>query len=138
MELRCNKKDDRMEFVIQLVEKAIGIFVKAIDESTEEHHEISFRAFELSIELEEEAKTVFDIIMTIIAVELNKQACSLISKFTFYHNMEKSDSGYALFLHCRKVAPPSKEEIEALAQEPEAKTEALSPPSESAQVCRDA
>lgn len=140
IEVQGVKKDERMEFAIKLTEKAIGIFVKAIEESKEEHHEISFKAFELAVQEEAEAKSVFDVIMTLVAVELNKQAQELIKKFTFYHSIDKVEAGYALYLHCRKVAPPTKEEIEALAQEPETKTEveALSPPSESAQVCRDA
>lgn len=139
VQLQGAKKDERMEFVLNMTEKAIGIFSKAIEESSEEHQEISFKAFQLMVESEQEAKAVFDVIMTAVAIELNKQAQELIKKYTFFHSIETLEKGYALYLHCRKVAPPTKEEIEALAKEEEKiEAEILLSPSESAQVCRDA
>jgi hypothetical protein len=135
VELQGAKKDERMEFVLNMTEKAIGIFTKAIEESSEEHQEISFKAFQLMVESEQEAKAVFDVIMTAVAIELNKQAQELIKKYTFFHSIETLEKGYALYLHCRKVAPPTKEEIEALAKEEEKiEAEILLSPSESAQI----
>ncbi len=135
VQLQGAKKDERMEFVLNMTEKAIGIFTKAIEESSEEHQEISFKAFQLMVESEQEAKAVFDVIMTAVAIELNKQAQELIKKYTFFHSIETLEKGYALYLHCRKVAPPTKEEIEALAKEEERiEAEILLSPSESAQI----
>lgn len=125
------KQDERLTFVLGEVKKATEMFVKAVRDSSDEHQSISFRAFTLKTDKEEEVKAVFDLIMMAVAVELKEQADDLISKYTFFNSKETNDSGdeQYLFLHVRKVAPPTKEEVEKMI-EAEASEAALPIPEE--------
>jgi hypothetical protein len=112
------KKDERLEFVLQQVKEAIGIFTEAIRKSSDEHETIAFKAFTLNTPRKEEADAVFDVIMSAVAIELNEQAEDLIKKYTFYHTQELSEEKeFVLMLFCRKVAPPTKEEIDKKMEE---------------------
>jgi len=117
VELSGAKADDRLQFLLDEVKKAIGIFVEGIRKSTEEQIAISFRAFTLKSKSEAEVKAIFDVIMSAVAIELSQQAKDLISIYTFYHSVENGEEESSLMLHCRKVAPPTKEEIEAKIKE---------------------
>ena len=108
------KKDERLEFVLQQVKEGVSIFTEAIRKSSDEHETVAFKAFTLKTERKEEADAVFDVIMSAVAIELKEQAEDIISKYTFYHTQEKGDAEgeHQLILFCKKVAPPTKEEID--------------------------
>lgn len=107
------KVDERLQYLLDEVKKAVGIFAEGIRSSTEEQIGISFKAFTLKSKSEGEVKAIFDVIMSAVAIELSEQAKDLIAIYTFYHSVEKEEEEAHLMLHCRKVAPPTKEEIEA-------------------------
>ena len=110
------KKDERLEFVMEQTSKAVAIFTKAIKESTVEQEQISFKAFTLAT-TKDEAIKVFDIIMTMVAMELVKQSPEFIKTITFFHSTESNEAGdsHSLFLHCDKTrTPPTKEELDAV------------------------
>lgn len=110
------KKDERLEFVMEQTSKAVAIFTKAIKESTVEQEQISFKAFTLDT-TKDEAIKVFDIIMTMVAMELVKQSPEFIKTITFFHSTESNEAGdsHSLFLHCDKTrTPPTKEELDAV------------------------
>lgn len=112
------KKDERLEYLLQQVKEAVSIFTDAIRKSSDEHESVGFKAFTLRTERKEEADAVFDVIMTAVAIELKEQAEDLIKKFTFYHTQEPTgENEYSLMLFCRKVAPPTKEEIDKKMEE---------------------
>jgi hypothetical protein len=113
------KKDERLEFLLQQVKEGVSIFTEAIRKSSDEHETVAFKAFTLKTERKEEADAVFGVIMTAVALELKEHAEDLISKYTFYHTHEKGDAEgeHQLILFCRKVAPPTKEEIEKKIEE---------------------
>lgn len=117
VELSGAKADDRLQFLLDEVKKGVGIFVEGIHKSTEEQIAISFKAFTLKSKSEAEVKAIFDVIMSAVAIELSQQAKDLISIYTFYHSIESAEEESYLMLHCRKVAPPTKEEIEAKIKE---------------------
>jgi hypothetical protein len=113
------KKDDRLEYLLQQVKEGVSIFTEAVRKSSDEHESVAFKAFTLKTERKEEADAIFDVIMSAVAIELKTQAEDLISKFTFYHTHEQSEEAkeHHLFLFCRKVAPPTKEEIDKKMEE---------------------
>lgn len=126
VELTGAPQDDRLQFLLDEVKKGVGIFVEGIRKSTEEQVGISFKAFTLKSKSEAEVKAIFDVIMSAVAIELSTQAKDLIAIYTFYHSVEKGEEESSLMLHCRKVAPPTKEEIEAkLKEEEEARLKAI-------------
>lgn len=109
--LETTKKDERIEFAMASTEKAISIFVKAIKESTDEQDQISFKAFTLKTSLAE-ATSVYDVIMSMVAIQLFQQATELVKKITFFHSIETEEDEHSLFLHCDKTrVPPTKEEL---------------------------
>ena len=105
--------DPRLQYLLDEVKKAVGIFSEGVRKSTEEQIAVSFKAFTLKSKSEGEVKAIFDVIMSAVAIELSEQAKDLITIYTFYHSVEKEEEESHLMLHCRKVAPPTKEEIEA-------------------------
>lgn len=110
--------DERVEFVVQSVKKAVEVFITAIRNSSEDQTEITFKAFTLNIEDKKEISQVFDFITAVVPIEIAEQAEDLVKLYTFYHNVEDA----SFFFHCRKIAPPTSEEIEAaLKAEEEAK-----------------
>jgi hypothetical protein len=113
------KKDERLEYLLQQVKEGITIFTNAVRNSSDTHETISFKAFTLITERKEEADAVFGVIMSAVAIELKEQAEDLITKFTFFHQHEskEEEKEHYLFLYCRKVAPPTKEEIEKQLEE---------------------
>ena len=120
------KVDERLQYLLDEVKKAVGIFSEGVRSSTEEQVGISFKAFTLKSKSEAEVKAIFDVIMSAVAIELSTQAKDLIAIYTFYHSVEKGEEESSLMLHCRKVAPPTKEEIEAkLKEEEEARLKAI-------------
>jgi hypothetical protein len=121
--------DERLDFVISQTKLAVATFVEAIKNSTEEQAAVSFRAFTLTAS-EEESKKVFELIMSIVAVELHGQAPDMIKQYTFFHSVEEEVEvsecmtgariHYKLLLHCDKTKiPPTKEEVEAIMKEEE-------------------
>ena len=107
------KKDERLEYLLAQVKEGIKMFVEAIHKSSDEHETIGFKIFTLKTERTEEASAIFDVIMSAVAIELNEQAQDLIKKFTFFHQQETPvDNEHSLILFCRKIAPPTKEEID--------------------------
>jgi hypothetical protein len=113
------KKDERLEYLLQQVKEGIAIFTTAIRNSSDTQDTISFKAFTLRTERKEEADAVFGVIMSAVAIELKEQAEDLIAKFTFFHQheMKEEEKEHYLFLYCRKIAPPTKEEIEKQLEE---------------------
>lgn len=109
-------KDERLEYLLDQVKQGVRIFIEAIRTSSAEQEALSFRAFTLKSDKPEEVKAVFDVIMSAVAIELAEQAMDLVKSYTFYHSIEEED-GSRLYLHCKKVAPPTKEEIDAMASE---------------------
>lgn len=108
----AGKQDPRLEFLLKQVKDAISIFTDAIQKSSDNQESIGFKAFTLKT-TKEESSVVFNIIMVAVAMELKEQAEDLIQKYTFYHTEEHpSDDEHVLMLFCRKVAPPTKEEID--------------------------
>lgn len=116
------KTDERLEFVMNQVKLAVGTFVEAIKNSTDDQVAVSFKAFTLNTS-KDEAVRVFDIIMSIVAIELHKQANEYIKQYTFFHSVEEdviesTPSLHKLMLHCDKTKkPPTKEEIDALSEQ---------------------
>jgi hypothetical protein len=106
------KPDPRLQFLLEQVKLAVSTFVTAIRGSSDEHESVGFKAFTLKTESKTEAVAIFDVIMSAVAIELKEQAEDLITKWTFYHKHEEDVKEHLLFLFCRKVAPPTKEEIE--------------------------
>jgi hypothetical protein len=116
--------DPRLQFVIDCAKDGCKIFVEAIRASTDEQVEISFKAFTLSSEKKEEVDSVFEIIMTAVAIELKEIAEDLIEKWTFYNSQEETDdSEYVLLLHCRKEKAPVPEPKVVEIEEEEEKEE---------------
>jgi hypothetical protein len=115
------KKDERLEYLLQQVKEGIAVFTEAIRNSSDEQHVVGFKAFTLLTDRKEEADAIFDIIMSAVAIELKEQAEDLITKFTFFHQHEvkEEEKEHYLFLYCRKVAPPTKEEIDKRVEEEE-------------------
>jgi hypothetical protein len=118
LETSGNNKDERIEFAMAATAKAISLFAEAIQKSTGEQEQISFKAFTLAT-TKDEAKHVFEILMTMVAMELQKQVPDLVKTVTFFHSMESNEAEdtHSLFLHCDKTrTPPSKEELETAAK----------------------
>lgn len=116
-----NKTDERIEYAMGETAKAIAIFAEAIRKSTVEQEQISFKAFTLATS-KEEATKVFDIIMTMVAIQLNAQVPEFVKKITFFHSTESNEAedSHALFLHCDKSrVPPTQEELDVAAKEKE-------------------
>jgi len=109
-------QDNSLKYLLDSVSKAVLMFSEAIRNSEDRHVTISFNAFTLKSATAEEQKTIFDTAMSGVAIELHKQAKDLLKIFTFYHSIETEGEESSLFLHCRKVLPPSKEEILANAE----------------------
>jgi len=108
------KVDERLEYVKKETQKAIRIFVEAINGSSKEQFQISFKAFTLKT-TKEESEKVFDIVMTLVAIELFKQVPELVKTVTFFHSCESNESNdsHCLLLHCDKnKVPPTREEID--------------------------
>jgi len=105
-------QDPRLEFVKEQTKKAIKMFTEAIKQSTEEQIQITFKAFTLQTS-KDEAENVFNVIMSIVAMELFQQAPELVKTITFFHSIESESEGeHCLLLHCDKTkTPPTKEEI---------------------------
>jgi hypothetical protein len=122
------KTDERLEFVMSQTKTAVTTFVEAIKNSTAEQVVISFCAFTLNA-TQEESNKVFDLVMSIVAIELHSQAPELTRFYTFFHSVEEevevsecmtgASIYYKLLLHCDKTRkPPTKEEVElSLAKE---------------------
>jgi hypothetical protein len=115
--------DPRLAYLLEQVKLGVETFVVAIRESSDEHAAISFRAFTLKTD-RKEADAVFDIIMTAVAIELKEQSEDLIKIYTFFHSIEDGEGEFHLFLHCRKVAPPTKAEVDEMVRQEEAAAEA--------------
>ena len=109
-DIKANQ-DEPLKYLLDSVSKAVLMFSEAIRNSDEKHVTISFNAFTLKSATAEEQKTIFDTAMSAVAIELHKQAKDLLKIYTFYHSLETEGEESSLFLHCRKVLPPSKEEI---------------------------
>ena len=120
------KADDRLAYLLEQVKEGILVFTKAVRESSDIQVAVSFKAFTLKTERKEEALAIFDVIMSAVAIDLKKEAEDLIAKYTFFHSIDHNDEikEHCLSLHCRKVVPPTKEEVDALVKaEEEAKSE---------------
>jgi len=112
-------QDDSLKHLLDSVSKAVIMFSEAIRNSEERHICISFNAFTLKSASEEEKKTIFETAMSAVAIELHKHAKDLLKVYTFFHSIENEGEESSLFLHCRKVLPPSREEILANAENAE-------------------
>ena len=111
-------QDDSLKHLLDSVSKAVIMFSEAIRNSEDQHVCISFKAFTLKAATEEEKKTIFETSMSAVAIELHKHAKDLLKIYTFYHSIETEEKESSLFLHCRKVLPPTSEEILAMNAEP--------------------
>jgi hypothetical protein len=114
-ELIGAKTDERLEYLLTSVKEGVRIFANAIRNSPDDTDTVAFRAFTLKSKSKEEIAALFDLVMTSVALELHEQAKELVEKFTFYHKVEEQDEEHSsLFWYCRKVAPPTKEEVEKM------------------------
>jgi len=113
-DIKANQ-DEPLKYLLDSVSKAVLMFSEAIRNSDEKHVTISFNAFTLKSATAEEQKTIFDTAMSAVAIELHKQAKDLLKIYTFYHSLETEGEESSLFLHCRKVLPPTSKDILALA-----------------------
>ena len=104
-------QDEPLKYLLDSVSKAVLMFSEAIRNSEDRHVTISFNAFTLKSATAEEQKTIFDTAMSGVAIELHKQAKALLKIFTFFHSIETEGEESSLFLHCRKILPPSRDEI---------------------------
>lgn len=110
------KQDDRLTYLIEKTKEGARTFVEAVKNTKE--YGVSFKAFTLKTTLDEEAKTVFDVMMTQIAIEIAEQAKDLIYEKTFFHTVERDNADEtSLWLHCKSEKPPTKEEIDVKAKE---------------------
>jgi hypothetical protein len=126
---QTGKKDERLEFVMAQTKSAVETFTEAIKKSSDEQQAVSFKAFTLKADRTESDK-VFDVIMSIVAMELHQQAEKMIKEYTFFHSVEAfvengTEVGFSLLLHCDKTRkPPTKEEVEEALKAEEEKVEA--------------
>jgi hypothetical protein len=121
------KEDPRLTFLLEKTVEAVHIFTEAIRNSPDTCECVGFKAFSLKSKEKEEVDNVFDIIMTKVGMELHKHSKDLVDKYTFFHEKKDSEDNeevFDLFLYCRKEAPPSKENIDKLVKEEEAKEKA--------------
>jgi len=107
-------QDDKLKYLLDSVSKAVIMFSEAIRNSEDRHVCISFNAFTLKAATEEEQKTIFETAMSAVAIDLHKHAKDLLKVYTFFHSIEKEGEEASLFLHCRKVLPPTSTEILAM------------------------
>jgi len=115
--------DPRLQFVLDSSKDACKVFVEAIRNSSDEHIEVSFKAFTLTAD-KDEAKSIFEIIMTAVAIELKETASDLIDKYTFYNSQEDNEDEHILLLHCRKEkAPVAEQKVVEIEEEEEKKEE---------------
>ena len=120
-ELVGSKMDARLEYLLTSVKEGVRIFSNAIRNSPDDTETVGFNAFTLKSKSKEEVAALFDLVMTSVAMELHEQAKDLITKFTFYHKVEEQDEEHSsLFWYCRKVAPPTTEEVEKMVEAEEA------------------
>jgi hypothetical protein len=114
-----SSNDPRLQFVLDCSKDGCKVFVDAIRASSDEQVEVSFKAFTLSSDKKEEIDSVFEIIMTAVAIELKEIAQDLVEKWTFYNSQEETGCGeHVLLLHCRKEkAPVQEEKVEELENE---------------------
>jgi hypothetical protein len=115
--------DPRLAYLLEQVKLGVETFTEAVRSSSDNHVAVSFRAFTLKTH-RKEAEAVFDIIMTAVAIELKEQSEDLIKIYTFFHSIEDGEGEYHLFLHCRKVATPTKAEVDEMVRQEEAAAEA--------------
>jgi hypothetical protein len=112
------KADARLEYLLTSVKEGVRIFAGAIRNSPDKSDTVAFNAFTLKSKSKEEIHALFDLVMTSVAIELHEQAKDLVEKFTFYHKVEEQDEDHtSLFWYCRKVAPPTKEDVEKMVDE---------------------
>lgn len=115
------KTDERLEYLLTSVKEGVRIFSNAIRNSPDDAETVAFNAFTLKSKSKEEVAALFDLVMTGVAMELHEQSRELVEKFTFYHKVEEKDEDHSsLWWYCRKVAPPTKEEVEKMAAAEEA------------------
>lgn len=108
-----SKADPRLDYLLDSVKQGVRIFSEAVRNAPEDSPAIGFKAFTLKSNTKEEIQAIFDIVMTSTAIELHEQANDLVKQFTFYHKIEEQDEEHStLWWYCRKVAPPTKEEVE--------------------------
>jgi cell division septum initiation protein DivIVA len=111
------KADARLEYLLNSVKEGVRIFANAIRNSPEDTDTVAFKAFTLASKSKDEVAALFDLVMTSVAMELHEQARELVERFTFYHKVEEQDEDHSsLWWYCRKVAPPTKEEVERMAE----------------------
>jgi hypothetical protein len=120
-ELVGAKMDERLQYLLASVKDGVRIFANAIRNSPDDAETVAFNAFTLKSKSKEEVAALFDLVMTGVALELHEQAKDLVEKFTFYHKVEEQDEEHSsLFWYCRKVAPPTKEEVQKMVEAEEA------------------
>jgi hypothetical protein len=114
------KQDERLTYLLNQTVNGVDIFTKAIRDSPDACEMIGFKAFVLKSKSKEEVDAVFDLIMTKVGLELHEHSKDLVDKYTFFHETNESEDNceeFNLFLYCKKVAPPSKEEIDKRVKE---------------------
>jgi len=111
IQLQNSKKDEKLEWVSKISKEATRTFIEAVNKKD---YGVSFKAFTLNVSEEDEAKSIFDIVMTYVAMEIAVLDKQLIFEKTFYHTIEKDDSGFVLWLHSKDELPPTKEDIDKL------------------------
>jgi len=110
------KQDERLSFLLEKTKEGATTFIQAV--KTTKEYGVSFKSFTLKTKSDDEAKTVFDVMMSAIAIEIAEQAKELIYEKTFFHTVERdSEEEISLWLHCKNEKPPTKEEIDEKAKE---------------------
>lgn len=115
IEVRGNKRDERLEYLLNQTEKAVAIFTKAIRDSPEDCESVGFKAFTLKSIDKPEVDYLFDLIITKASMEITKHSSDLKEKYTFFDEVKQSEEDELkteLYLFCKKVPPPVKEVIE--------------------------
>lgn len=117
---QTGKQDERLAFLLEKTKEGATTFIQAVKETKE--YGVSFKAFTLKTKSDEEAKAVFDVMMSAIAIEIAEQAKELIYEKTFFHTVERdNEDETTLWLHCKNEKPPTKEEIDMKAKEEDEK-----------------
>lgn len=114
------KQDERLTFLLEKTKEGATTFIEAV--KTTKEYGVSFKSFTLKTKSDEEAKAVFDVMMSAIAIEIAEQAKELIYEKTFFHTVERAnEEEISLWLHCKNEKPPTKDEIDMKAKEEDEK-----------------
>lgn len=83
--------DPRLEYVLEIVKKAVEVFVEAVKKM---EYACRFKAFELhNITKDEERDALINVIKEAVAIELGKQAENTLNDIKYDYYVESVDEG---------------------------------------------